>query len=47
MDAVVLMTAFSGLSLSVIAGLQSPDDALTAIDHQLDRIFRRRPRSAG
>jgi AcrR family transcriptional regulator len=38
-DALALMTSYSGLSLAVLAGLQTPDEALASIDHQLDRIF--------
>jgi AcrR family transcriptional regulator len=38
-EAVILMSAFSGLSLSIIAGLQTPDDAIAAIDYQLDKVF--------
>jgi hypothetical protein len=32
------MTSFSGLSLSALAGLRTPDEALAAIDHQLERL---------
>jgi AcrR family transcriptional regulator len=48
-EAVITMTAFAGLSLAVLAGTQTPKQALDAIDYQLDRVFRvaptlRRPR---
>ncbi|MGF1597928.1 MAG: TetR/AcrR family transcriptional regulator [Acidimicrobiales bacterium] len=38
-EARILMSAFYGLSLSVLAGTQTPQDALAAIDYHLDRIF--------
>ncbi len=46
-EALVLMSAFSGLSLSTLAGLQTPDEATAAIDYYLDQLFRpkRRRRS--
>ncbi len=39
-EARVLMSAFYGLSLAVLAGTQTADDATAAIDYHLDRIFR-------
>ncbi len=38
-EASILMSAFYGLSLSVLAGTQTTQDALAAIDYQLDRVF--------
>lgn len=38
-EARILMSAFYGLSLSVLAGTQTHSDTLAAIDYQLDRIF--------
>lgn len=38
-EAVLLMSAFAGLCLSVTAGSQTPENAIAAIDYQLDRIF--------
>ena len=49
-EALVLMSAFSGLSLSTLAGLQTPDEAMTIIDYYLEQLFRpkrRRRSSAG
>lgn len=39
-DAAVLMAAFAGLSLSILAGTTTAEDALASIDHQLARIFK-------
>lgn len=41
LEATILMTSFTGLSLTVLAGLQTAKEALAAIDHQLDRLFPR------
>ncbi len=38
-EALLLMSAFTGLSLDVLAGNRSADEALTAIDYRLGRIF--------
>ena len=38
-EARILMSAFYGLSLSVLAGTQTAQDALAAIDYHLDRLF--------
>lgn len=38
-EARILMSAFYGLSLSVLAETQAPQDALAALDYHLDRIF--------
>jgi AcrR family transcriptional regulator len=38
-EARILMSAFYGLSLSVLAATQTPQDALAALDYHLDRIF--------
>ncbi len=35
----ILMSAFYGLSLAVLAGTQSANEALDGIDYELDRIF--------
>lgn len=37
--AVVLMSAYYGMSLNILAGIQTSTDALAAIDYELDRIF--------
>ncbi|MEM7339149.1 MAG: TetR family transcriptional regulator C-terminal domain-containing protein [Actinomycetota bacterium] len=38
-EAVMLMAAFDGLTLDLLAGTRTAQDALAAIDYQLDRIF--------
>lgn len=38
-EARILMSAFYGLSLAVLAGTQTEREALAAIDYQLDHIF--------
>jgi len=38
-EALILMSAFHGISLNILAGSQTSADAVAAIDYQLDRIF--------
>ncbi len=42
-EALLLMSAFSGLSLDVLAGNRTTDETLTAIDCRLSRIFNGKP----
>ncbi len=39
-ESLILMSAFYGLSLSVLSGTQTADAALSALDNQLSSIFR-------
>jgi len=39
-EAALLLAANTGLGLSALAGLSSPEDSLAVIDYQLRRIFR-------
>lgn len=41
-EALMLMSAFHGLSLDVVAGNRTGEEAMAAIDYRLDRIFNRR-----
>jgi DNA-binding transcriptional regulator YbjK len=41
-EAVLLFAANTGLSLGVLAGLLSADDAVAAIDYRLGRLFKQR-----
>ena len=43
LEAVLLMSAFDGLSLDLLAGNRTEDEALAAVAHHLDRIFNETP----
>lgn len=45
-DALILMSAFDGLSLDLLAGNRTTEEAFRAVDHQLDRIFNEKPVTA-
>jgi AcrR family transcriptional regulator len=38
-EARILMSAFYGLSLAILAKTQTPEDTLAALNHHIDRIF--------
>ncbi|MBV8957243.1 MAG: TetR family transcriptional regulator C-terminal domain-containing protein [Actinobacteria bacterium] len=43
-EAAVLLAANTGLALSALAGLSTPEESMAAMDYQLARIFRPRPK---
>ncbi|MGI9598768.1 MAG: TetR/AcrR family transcriptional regulator [Acidimicrobiales bacterium] len=45
-EALILMSAFDGLSLDLLAGNRTDEEALSAIDYHLDRIFNGKPVAA-
>ena len=46
-EAALLLAANTGLNLGVLSGLLSGEDAITAIDYRLGKIFKRRSRRGG